>query len=82
MTAPRLSDRLQAVATALEDSDLTVLASVVVVEPLIDALEHAAALAAEVEHEADRASNLAGTNVNPAYPVLVRLLGMAVEVDQ
>lgn len=77
MTA-RLSDALEASARALEASEtLDVLGGVVKVDEFVDVLEHAAAIAAEVEHEADRSANLARTFVEPAYPPLVRLLGRA-----
>lgn len=39
------------------------------------AIDHALALAREAEYEAHRASNLAQTSVEPAYPPLV--LGLA-----
>ena len=74
-----LSDRLQSTARALEDSDLTTLSGVLDAEAMIDALEHAAALASEAEADADRAGNVTGVNVRPAYSPLVRLLGMAVD---
>lgn len=79
----RLSDRLGATASALDDSDLMTLGGVLEVSELVDALEHAAAIAAEVEHEADRAANLAQTSTTPAYPPLVALLARAlVEVPR
>jgi len=75
VTSRLLSDVLEASARALDGTEtLEVLAGVVKVDELVDALEHAAAIAAEVEHEANRAANLAQTGVEPAYPPLVRLL--------
>ena len=74
-----LSDRLQSTARALEASDLTTLSGVLDAEAMIDALEHAAVLAVEAEADADRAGNVTDRDVRPAYPPLVRLLGIAVE---
>lgn len=53
------------------------LAGVSTLARLIPAIDHALALAAEVEYEADRASNLALINVEPKYPPLVQLLADA-----
>lgn len=77
MNAP-LSARLAQTARALDDTEsLTTLGGVVEVAEFVDVLEHAAAIAAQVEHEADRAANLAQTSTSPAYPPLVTLLARA-----
>lgn len=77
-----LSDVLEATARALDGTEtLTTLGGVVEVAEFVDVLEHAAAIAAEVEHEADRAANLAQTSTTPAYPPLVALLARALVAD-
>jgi len=77
-----LSDVLESAAHTLEDSEqLTTLGGVIEVNEFVDVLEHAAAIAAEVEHEADRAANLAQTATTPAYPPLVALLARALVTD-
>ena len=53
------------------------LAGVSALTRLLPAIDHALALAAEAEYEADRASNLVQSWINPAYPPLVRLLADA-----
>lgn len=73
-----LSDRLEAVATALAGSSLVSLAGVVDVETFIDVLEHAAALAAETEYFTSATGQVAQTDIAPVYAPLVRLLGRAV----
>jgi hypothetical protein len=78
-----LSDALQRAADRLEDTTqdpADEAAGVVDVNGFIDVLEHAAAIAAEVEHEWTRAAILAGVRVPdvPAYPPLVQLLARAV----
>lgn len=74
MSAP-LSDVLEAAARALEDTEsLETLAGVVSVDAFVDALEHAAAIAAEVEHEAATAVIRGERDARPAYPPLVELL--------
>lgn len=81
MNRQPLSDRLEATAAALTDSDLTVLGGVVEVAELVDALEHAAAIAAECEYMSSAAGQVARTHVTPAYPPLVQLLARALVVD-
>lgn len=79
---PALSDRLEDVARALEGSDLVTLSGVLDVAAVIDVLEHAAAVAAEVEYLSDASGQIVQTHVAPAYPPLVRLLGRAVDVTR
>lgn len=73
-----LSERLEATATALGDTEMTVLGGVVEVESFIDALEHAAAIAAEVEYMSSASGQIAQTTIKPVYPPLVHLLGLAI----
>lgn len=77
-TVPTLSDALESTAAALADSDLTTLGGVVDAEAFIDALEHAAALAAEAEYMSDATGQVARTSNAPVYPPLVALLARAI----
>jgi hypothetical protein len=73
-----LSEQLESVADNLATTDLVSLGGVVDVENFIDVLQHAAAIAAEVEHEAARSAILARTSTTVAYPPLVAMLGRAI----